>query len=477
MDFSSANKELWEFVLTSGVLAILLLLANLLRRKTRFFRNALVPTSVIAGFLGLIFNESRLITLDVDLLQMLTYHGLAIGFIALSLRVPRLHDLKKQKGDGLYNSVNSGMLIVSNYLMQGALGLIITIIASFTFAPGFFKASGILLPMGYGQGPGQGNNIGAMYESYGFAGGQSFGLAIASIGFVWASIGGIAYLYYLKKKGKLSDTAIRHKKDQVEVIFEDEDEVPLSEPVDRLTLQVALIALVYLITYGVIYGLLWVLGRFPALSGLVNTLSPLLWGFNFLIGSVLAMLLRSSLKKIRQKGLMSHQYPNTYLLNRIAGFAFDVMVVGAISTISIDDLKDNWPVFLIMSTLGGLATLFYNIKMSKIVYPDYPVAGMMGMYGMMTGTASTGIMLLREVDPLFHTPMSMNLVTGSSTAIIFAAPILLFVGLAAQSDLLLYVTLAAIFVYWAILHFGLKYRAGKHALKYKATIRSEEECD
>ena len=66
MDFSSANKELWEFVLTSGVLAILLLLANLLRRKTRFFRNALVPTSVIAGFLGLIFNESRLITLDVD---------------------------------------------------------------------------------------------------------------------------------------------------------------------------------------------------------------------------------------------------------------------------------------------------------------------------------------------------------------------------------------------------------------------------
>ena len=203
MDFSSANKELWSFIITSGILAILLLLANLLRRKTRFFRNALAPTSVIAGFIGLIVSESGLITLDIDLLNMLTYHGLAIGFIALSLRVPRLHDLKKQKGDGLYDSVNSGMLIVSNYLMQGALGLIITIIASFTFAPGFFKASGILLPMGYGQGPGQGNNIGAMYESYGFAGGQSFGLAIACLGFVWASIGGIASLYYLKKKHKL----------------------------------------------------------------------------------------------------------------------------------------------------------------------------------------------------------------------------------------------------------------------------------
>ena len=96
------------------------------------------------------------------------------------------------------------------------------------------------------------------------------------------------------------------------------------------------------------------------------------------------------------------------------------------------------------------------------------------MYGMMTGTASTGIMLLREVDPLFHTPMSMNLVTGSSTAIIFAAPILLLVGLAAQSELLLYVTLGSIFVYWAILHFGLRYRTRKHALKHKNAVDSGE---
>ncbi|MDD2427947.1 MAG: hypothetical protein PHV73_07635 [Eubacteriales bacterium] len=464
MDFSSANRELWGFILTSGVLAILLLFANLLRRKIRFFRNALAPTSVIAGFIGLIVNETGLLALDVDLLHMLTYHGLAIGFIALSLRVPRLHDLKKQQGDGLYNSVNSGMLIVSNYLMQGALGLAITIVASFTFAPGFYKAAGILLPMGFGQGPGQGNNIGAMYESYGFAGGQSFGLAIASIGFVWASIGGLAYLYYLKKKDKLP-AATKRIAEKGEAVFQEEDEVPLSEPVDRLTLQVALISLVYLITFGFIYGLLWLLGQFPALEGLVNTLTPLLWGFNFLIGSVIALLMRGTLQQFRKKGWMSRQYPNTYLLNRIAGFAFDVMVVGAISTISIGDLKANWLVFVILTLLGGIATLFYNIKMSKIVYPDYPVAGMMGMFGMMTGTASTGVMLLREVDPLFRTPMSMNLVTGSSTAIIFAAPIMLFIGFAAQSDLLAYVTLGAIIVYWAILHFALKYRAKKHALK------------
>ncbi len=65
------------------------------------------------------------------------------------------------------------------------------------------------------------------------------------------------------------------------------------------------------------------------------------------------------------------------------------------------------------------------------------------MYGMMTDTISTGIMLLREIDPSFKTPAANNLVVGSSVAIIVGAPMLLLIGLAPQSDLLLCITLAA----------------------------------
>lgn len=462
MDFSSANTDLWNGILSCGLVAVLVLVSNILRTKVKLIRDALIPTSVLAGFLGMLLREIGLIRVDTAFLDMLTYHALAIGFIALSLRTPRTADMGGRKGEAFYDSVNTGMFIVSNYLMQGILGLVITIVASFTFAPGFFKAAGILLPMGYGQGPGQANNIGALYETLGFVGGQNFGLAIASMGFIWASIGGIAYLVYLKRRGKMPKEATIAEDEQAGEILEEADEVPLTEPIDRLTLQLALIFLVYALTYAFAYGFLWIFQSVPALQGVYNTLSPLVWGFNFLIGSSLALATRGVLGRLRKRGWMTRQYTNNYLLNRISGFAFDVMIVGAISTVSIGDLSGMWPVFILLTTLGGILTLWYDIKVAKIIYPNYPVSGMMGMYGMMTGTASTGVMLLRETDPLFRTPMSTNLVTGSSTAIVFAIPVLVFVSLAPQSDLLCYISLAACVVYFLILHFGMLRRAKKH---------------
>ena len=52
---------------------------------------------------------------------------------------------------------------------------------------------------------------------------------------------------------------------------------------------------------------------------------------------------------------------------------------------------------------------------------------------MLTGTASTGMVLLREIDPNFETPAANNLVLQQLPAIIFGAPILLLMTFAAQS--------------------------------------------
>ncbi len=457
------DATMWQSVLSVGSLAILLLLANLMRRKLAFVRKALIPTSVLAGFLGLLASQLGLISIDLALMEQITYHALAIGFIALSLRFPTLDRIKsKAKNKGLATGINSGMLIVSNYLMQGTIGLVITLIASYTFAPGFFQAAGILLPMGYGQGPGQANNIGSMYGTFGFRGGTSFGLGIASAGFLWASIGGIAYLYYIKRTNRIPNdvmAARANKRDKQ--FFEAENEFPLSEPIDRLSLQLGLIALVYMISFILIYGLLFGISLIPGTEGILNTLSPLLWGFNFIIASSVALGMRGVLKKLQDIGIMTHQYPNNYLLNRISGVAFDAMIIAGISSISLRDIQEKWLVFIILTTVGGILTLLYNHYMSKKIYPTYPLAGMLGMYGMMTGTASTGIMLLQQIDPNFQTPMSTNLITGSSSAIVFSVPILLFVGLAPQSTGMTIISLVAIFAYWLLLHFILLRRSKK----------------
>jgi ESS family glutamate:Na+ symporter len=73
------------------------------------------------------------------------------------------------------------------------------------------------------------------------------------------------------------------------------------------------------------------------------------------------------------------------------------------------------------------------------------------MYGMMTGTLSSGILLLREIDPEFKTPAANNLVVGSSSALIFGAPMLLLIGMAPESDNMLFLTFGLLIVYFILL--------------------------
>ena len=73
------------------------------------------------------------------------------------------------------------------------------------------------------------------------------------------------------------------------------------------------------------------------------------------------------------------------------------------------------------------------------------------MYGMLTGTISSGVLLLREIDPNLETPAANNLVIGSSFGIILGAPVLVLVGLAPKSDLMCFVTLGLAALYFAVL--------------------------
>ena len=153
-----------------------------------------MPTAVLAGFILLILRTSGILKIDVEFLEMLTYHMIALGFIALSLRVPE----KTSEAAPMIGS-KSGALIVSTYLVQATVGLVISLVLAYTIMPDFFKAGGILLPMAYGQGPGQANNVGTTYEALGMTGGRSFGLSLAAMGYLCACIVGVIYLFVMNR--------------------------------------------------------------------------------------------------------------------------------------------------------------------------------------------------------------------------------------------------------------------------------------
>ena len=458
MDYSAANTQLWNIIIQFGIMFAAIIVANFLRRKIAFFRNSLMPTAVLGGFLLLILRSVGLLKLDSSLMEMTTYHSIAIGFIAMSLRVQKPDSSSRSSS---LTGAKTGALIVSVYLVQAIVGSIVVLILAATLVPGLFKAAGILLPMGYGQGPGQANNIGGTYESLGFAGGRSFGLSLAASGYLVACIVGVVMLNVLARGKKIF--RVRHEElaGTADIdTFQDHGEMPLSESLDKFSMQVALVILTYLLCYLAVRGI--TAGIALISPGAAATVNSLLWGFNFIIGSLVAILIKVFLSKMKRIRFMERQYQNNFLLNRISGLAFDIMIVAGIASIELSDLSGLWLPFLLLTVFGTAATWFYLAWTCKKIYPDYYYEGLMSLFGMLTGTISSGVLLLREIDPEYKTPAANNLVLGSSFGIAFGFPVLILVGMAPKGDTMLYLVIGICVVYLALLlTFLLKFKGRK----------------
>ncbi len=444
------DSNVWSTILLISVLLGSLLAGNIVKKSIPFMRNSLIPTSVLGGTILIIvaaiykgitgnvmFDTATFGGVGTATLETITYHALALGFIASTLKTSD----NKLTGKRATEIFNTGVTTVSTYLIQAIVGMGITVLAAFVIKD-FFEAAGILLPFGYGQGTGQALNYGNIYETeYGFDGGKSFGLTIAALGFLSASFGGIIHLNIMKKRGKLKTSDTKFKLNNE--VIESENEIPMQESVDKLTIQVALIFMAYVLTY-VFMGLL---GK--ALPGMKSTI----YGFNFLLGVLSATLIKGIMKFFKKISTQKKDYTNNFLLTRASNFFFDVMVVAGIAAIRLDTLEKYWGIMLIVGVAGLMITYIYNRIVAKTLFKDYPEEQFLAMFGMLTGTASTGIILLREIDGDFKTPAADNLVYQNFPAIAFGFPIMLIATFAPGHELLTLGILAAFFIVMNIILF------------------------
>ena len=416
--------EAWGGINLIAILLLSLLAANMLKKLIRPLQESLIPTSVLGGIMLLIVSSVYTAITDkglfdtsffggngADMLEVLTYHALALGFIASTLRNTE-KKLTKKRGVEIFNT---GVTTVSTYLIQAVVGLGVTIVYAL-IRTDFFAGAGVLLPFGYGQGTGQALNYGTIYEAdFGFVGGKSFGLTVAALGFLSASIGGVFYLWLIRRKIRRAGGEIAGEGVLMSEQIQGDDEIPMNGSMDKLTVQVAFVLVTYLLTYL----LLFALGM--ALPGMKSVI----YGFNFLFGVILATAIKLITNTLHRKGVIKKQYLNSFLMNRVSGFFFDLMVVAGIAAIRLDVLKSYWGIMLVLGAAGLVITYAYNRFVAKRLFPEYADAQFLGMYGMLTGTASTGIILLREMDPEFETPVADNLVYQNFPAIVFGFPIML----------------------------------------------------
>ena len=391
----------WDFSVWGGfmlfaVLLASLLLANMLRRTIPFLEKSLIPTSVLGGGILLVVAiVYKAITGDLlfdtaffggngyATLETLTYHTLALGFIATAFKTSN-GKLGKKRTVEIFNT---GVTTVSTYLLQAVVGMVITVIASYIIA-NFFSYSGILLAFGYGQGTGQAMNYGGIYENdYGFIGGKSFGLTIAALGFLSASIGGVIHLNILRRKGKIKvkgNKDITLNNNQIQ----SNNEIPMQASIDKMTVQIALIAVAYLLAFLLMY----------LLGNLIPGMRSVIFGFNFLLGVLVATIMKLVINYLHKKKIIHRQYTNDFLMTRASNFFFDIMVVAGIAAIRLDMLEKYWGVIIIVALAGLVVTYIYNRIVAKTLFGEYVEEQFLMMYGMLTGTASTGIILLHEID-------------------------------------------------------------------------------
>jgi len=71
-------------------------------------------------------------------------------------------------------------------------------------------------------------------------------------------------------------------------------------------------------------------------------------------------------------------------------------------------------------------------------------------YGTLTGTASNGMILMKQIDPSLRTPTSSLYILSNFPAMVMIAPLLLLLGFAGKSFTNAIIAFAIFFVLWAV---------------------------
>ena len=106
---------------------------------------------------------------------------------------------------------------------------------------------------------------------------------------------------------------------------------------------------------------------------------------------------------------------------RITGWSVDFLLVATIAAIQVAVIWKYLLPISIISALTGTISLFVVVFIGKRIWKEYVFERTVGIFGTVTGTVPSGLLLVRILDPDFKTPAAIDLGLTS----IFAAPFVL----------------------------------------------------
>lgn len=409
-----------DFFIDFAWLGFLLVLATFLRSRLFIFQRNLIPANLIAGAIGLLIgmNGLGLIDLTTDRLGVYVYHLLALLFIGLALRSP-------QKKLGI-SSVKFGLAFIITYLIQGIVGLLIAFTLIYLLMPDLFAGIGLLPPLAFGMNPGIAYTFGQNWENFGFDHGGVVGLTFAAVGFLTAYTIGVWLVKRGIKRGEATyiDTDFELS-EELKTGIKDADAsnsagrlTTSPETIESFSLHLGLVGVIYIVTYGsmklVEFGLIHI--------GAEHEIQTL-WSFHFISAAILALLIRKILDATGTSFVV-----DDITMTRISNLFMDFMIVASVAAISFTVVVAYWLPLLSISVLVALSTWGIITYLTHDAFKYYRLERFAAIFGNMTGTLQSGLLLLRILDSGMKSPASYNLVYGSGFALILGFPILIIIN-------------------------------------------------
>lgn len=374
------------------ILALLILAARFIKRGSSFLQKLFIPSSLLAGFAGLILGPQVLGTLPAevtDYWEVLPEHLITVVFAGLFLGkvIPGAKEIWRQ---------GAPMIAFGNTLAWGqyviGIGLTMLILTPFF---GANPLAGGLIELGFEGGHGSASGLAPTYAELGWAEGADIALALATLSLVAAIISGIFLINWHHRRNGYLTTGDDWRKQRRLLIRSGYSLTALGHRANTKPGSVA----INIAAFSLAIGIGWIIlqSLIVAEDVLVGGLTELRF-FAYLPLFPLAMigglLVQLFLRKINKQTLVQRRTAEIF-----SAIALDILIVSAVSTISLQAIQQNLPIFIVLGVAGIVWILGTFLLLAPRMFPVHWFENGITNTGQSMGMTATGLLMNRLADP------------------------------------------------------------------------------
>lgn len=376
----------WSMLLDFCIMSGLLFIAQMMRSKIKFLQNYYIPSSLVAGFLGL-FGGPQFLNILPFSSQTGSYAYLLVCvlFAGIFLGKQEKFNLKET----VHKVGDTFLINMSSEFMCFGLACLLGGILMKVFFPSVFTEIAILLPSGFMGGHGYAAAIGGTLNTLlNRTDGVVIGQTFATIGLLVGIFGGIICINYATRKRatklieSIGSLPEEYKTGMIPVekrqTMGDETVHPMA--MDPLAWHIGLI----LMTTGIGFAIYSFYKQyFP------NIEVPLMC-----VAMLVGVFIQALLNKI---GYGS--YVDKRVIDRIGSGVTDYLVAFGVATIQVSVVLDFIGPILVLCIIGTGWPIILVFYVARKLFRNFWFERSIFIFGYITGVVAVGVTLLRIVDP------------------------------------------------------------------------------